>query len=96
VFSRFGIPRPAMWFNLACPSSFCSSFALGKAAAVISVATIITYLVGPISVMVLRRTRASCTAAARAGCRCSRRSLRTRHADAFLARWPHTGQIMRC
>jgi len=40
-----------------CPSSFCSSFrGWGKLAAVISVATIITYLVGPISVMVLRRT----------------------------------------
>jgi amino acid transporter len=54
---RFGIPRPAMWFNLLVSFVFLFFFrGWGKLAAVISVATIVTYLVVPISVMVLRRT----------------------------------------
>ena len=57
VHPRFGIPRPAMWFNLLVSFMFLFFFrGWGKLAAVISVATIITYLVVPISVMVLRRT----------------------------------------
>ena len=57
VHPRFGIPRPAMWFNLVVSFIFLFFFrGWGKLAAVISVATIITYLVVPISVMVLRRT----------------------------------------
>ncbi len=54
---RYGIPRPAMWFNLAVAFIFLFFFrGWGKLAAVISVATIITFLVVPISVIVLRRT----------------------------------------
>ena len=57
VHPRYGIPRPAMWFNLVVSFIFLFFFrGWGKLAAVISVATIITYLVVPISVMVLRRT----------------------------------------
>jgi amino acid transporter len=57
VHPRFGIPRPAMWFNLGVSFVFLFFFrGWGKLAAVISVATIITYLVVPISVLVLRRT----------------------------------------
>ncbi len=57
VHPEYGVPRPAMWFNLAVSFIFLIKFpGWDMLAAVISVATIITYLVGPVSVMVLRRT----------------------------------------
>jgi amino acid transporter len=97
VHPRYGIPRPAMWFNLAVSFIFLFFFrGWGKLAAVISVATIITYLVVPISVMVLRRTAPDLH--------------RPLHVPGlpvlapiafvlatlmlFWARWPHTGEIM--
>jgi amino acid transporter len=97
VHPRYGIPRPAMWFNLAVSFIFLFFFrGWGKLAAVISVATIITYLVVPISVMVLRRTAPNL-----------HRPLRVPGLGVlapmafvlatlmlFWARWPHTGQIM--
>ena len=97
VHPRFGIPRPAMWFNLLVSFIFLFFFrGWGKLAAVISVATIITYLVVPISVMVLRRTAPD-----------MHRPLRVPGLSVlapmafvlatlmlFWARWPHTGQIM--
>jgi amino acid transporter len=97
VHPRFGIPRPAMWFNLVVSFIFLFFFrGWGKLAAVISVATIITYLVVPISVMVLRRTAPNL-----------HRPLRVPGLPIlapiafvlstlmlFWARWPHTGQIM--
>jgi amino acid transporter len=86
-----------MWFNLAVSFTFLFFFrGWGKLAAVISVATIITYLVVPISVLVLRRTAPH-----------MHRPLRivalqvlapiafvTATLMLFWARWPHTGQIM--
>src|ERR1700689_4186540 len=97
VHPRFGIPRPAMWFNLVVSFIFLFFFrGWGKLAAVISVATIITYLVVPISVMVLRRTAPKL-----------HRPLRVPGLPVlapiafvlatlmlFWARWPHTGEIM--
>jgi amino acid transporter len=97
VHPRYGIPRPAMWFNLAVSFVFLFFFrGWGKLAAVISVATIITYLVVPISVIVLRRTAPNL-----------HRPLRVPGLPLlapiafvlatlmlFWARWPHTGQIM--
>jgi amino acid transporter len=97
VHSKYGIPRPAMWFNLAVSFVFLFFFrGWGKLAAVISVATIITYLVVPISVIVLRRTAPNL-----------HRPLRVPGLPIlapmafvlatlmlFWARWPHTGQIM--
>ncbi|MFT3905837.1 MAG: APC family permease [Steroidobacteraceae bacterium] len=60
VHPRFGIPRPAMWLNLAVSFLFLFSFrGWGTLAAVISVATIISYLTGPVSAMTLRRTATS-------------------------------------
>ncbi len=61
VFGRlhptWGVPRPAMWLNLAVSFLFLFFFrGWGSLAAVISVATIISYLTGPVSVMTLRRT----------------------------------------
>jgi amino acid transporter len=53
----WGVPRAAMWFNLAVSFLFLFFFrGWGTLAAVISVATIISYLTGPASVMSLRRT----------------------------------------
>ncbi|MEJ8676475.1 APC family permease [Chromobacterium amazonense] len=52
----YRIPRPAMWFNLAVSFVFLFFFrGWGTLAAVISVATVISYLTGPISVAALRR-----------------------------------------
>ncbi|MFC3531753.1 APC family permease [Vogesella facilis] len=60
VFGRmhplYHVPRPAMWFNLAVAYVFLFFFrGWGTLAAVISVATVISYLTGPISVAALRR-----------------------------------------
>jgi amino acid transporter len=53
----YGIPRPAMWANLGVSFIFLFFFrGWSSLAAVISVATIISYLTGPISVATLRRT----------------------------------------
>jgi amino acid transporter len=97
VHPRFGIPRPAMWFNLLVSFVFLFFFrGWGKLAAVISVATIITYLVVPISVMVLRRTAPDLHRPLRVP------GLQILAPIAFVlatlmlfwARWPHTGEIM--
>jgi len=94
---RSGIPRPAMWFNLLVSFLFLFFFrGWGKLAAVISVATIVTYLVVPISVMVLRRTAPMLHRPLRV------RGLGLLAPAAFVlatlmlywARWPHTGQII--
>jgi amino acid transporter len=97
VHPRYGIPRPAMWFNLLVSFVFLFFFrGWGKLAAVISVATIITYLVVPISVMVLRRTAPNLHRPLRVP------GLQILAPIAFVlatlmlfwARWPHTGEIM--
>jgi amino acid transporter len=97
VHPRFGIPRPAMWFNLLVSFIFLFRFrGWGKLAAVISVATIITYLVVPISVVVLRRTAPNLHRPLRVP------GLQFLAPIAFVlatlmlfwARWPHTGEIM--
>ena len=57
VHPKWGVPRPAMWLNLAVSFLFLFFFrGWDSLAAVISVATIISYLTGPVSVMTLRRT----------------------------------------
>ncbi len=57
VHPKFGVPRPAMWLNLVVSFLFLFFFrGWDSLAAVISVATIISYLTGPVSVMTLRRT----------------------------------------
>ncbi len=97
VHLRFGIPRPAMWFNLLVSFLFLFFFrGWGKLAAVISVATIITYLVVPVSVEVLRRTAPNMHRPLRVP------GLKLLAPVAFVlatlmlywARWPHTGEIM--
>src|ERR1700679_93814 len=97
VHDRFGIPRPAMWFNLLVEFAFLFFFrGWGKLAAVISVATIITYLVAPVSASALRRTAPHLHRPLRIP------GLAVLAPTAFVlatlmlywARWPHTGQIM--
>jgi amino acid transporter len=52
----YGIPRQAMWFNLAISFLFLFLFrGWGVLAEVISVATLISYITGPVTVMTLRR-----------------------------------------
>ena len=97
VHPRYGIPRPAMWFNLAVSFIFLFFFrGWGKLAAVISVATIITYLVVPISVMVLRRTAPNLHRPLRVPGLAVLAPMAFVLATLMLfwARWPHTGQIM--
>ncbi|HET7664212.1 MAG TPA: APC family permease [Rhodanobacteraceae bacterium] len=56
IHPKYGVPRPAMWLNLIVAFIFLFFFrGWGTLAAVISVATIISYLTGPVSVMTLRR-----------------------------------------
>jgi amino acid transporter len=97
VHSRCGIPRPAMWFNLLVSFIFLFFFrGWGKLAAVISVATIVTYLVVPISVMVLRRTAPHLHRPLRVPGLPFLAPLAFVLATLMLywARWPHTGEIM--
>ncbi|RAP58466.1 APC family permease [Oleiagrimonas sp. MCCC 1A03011] len=57
IHPKWGVPRPAMWLNLVVAFIFLFFFrGWDSLAAVISVATIISYLTGPVSVMTLRRT----------------------------------------
>ena len=86
-----------MWFNLLVSFIFLFFFrGWGKLAAVISVATIITYLVVPISVMVLRRTAPNLHRPLRVPGLAVLAPMAFVLATLMLfwARWPHTGQIM--
>jgi amino acid transporter len=57
IHPTYGVPRPAMWLNLVVAFLFLFYFrGWATLAAVISVATIISYLTGPVAVMTLRRT----------------------------------------
>src|ERR1700677_4585261 len=97
VHDRFGIPRPAMWFNLLVSFLFLFFFrGWGTLAEVISVATIITYLVVPVSVGVLRRTAPDLHRPLRMPALSILAPVAFVLATLMLywARWPHTGQIM--
>jgi amino acid transporter len=94
---KYGVPRPAMWLNLAVSFLFLFFFrGWGKLAAVISVATIISYLAGPVSALVLRRTAAEIQRPLRV------RGLAVIAALAFVfatellywAKWPLTGGVI--
>ena len=94
---RYGVPRAAMWFDLAVSYLFLFAFrGWGTLAAVISVATIISYLTGPVSVVTLRRTAAGMHRPLRV------RGLPIVAAFAFVfatellywAKWPLTGEII--
>jgi len=93
----YGVPRPAMWFNLLVSFLFLFFFrGWGTLAAVISVATIISYLTGPVSALTLRRTAAGMHRPLRLA------GLPVIAAVAFIfatellywAKWPLTGEII--
>ncbi|HXS73052.1 MAG TPA: APC family permease [Rhodanobacteraceae bacterium] len=97
VHPRYGIPRPAMWLNLVVAFIFLFFFrGWATLAEVISVATIISYLTGPVSVSVLRRTAPDLHRPLRVP------ALRLIACLAFVfstellywARWPRTGEII--
>jgi amino acid transporter len=86
-----------MWLNLVVSFTFLFFFrGWGKLAEVISVATIITYLIVPVSVGVLRRTAPALARPLRIP------GIEVLSPAAFVfatlmlywARWPHTGEIM--
>ena len=94
---KWGVPRPAMWLNLAVSFLFLFFFrGWGALAAVISVATIISYLTGPVSAMTLRRTAPEMARPFRL------KGLPVIAGLAFIfatellywARWPLTGEII--
>jgi len=93
----YGVPRPAMWFNLAVAFVFMFFFrGWGPLAAAISVATVITYLLIPIAALTLRRTGPALRRPIRLP------GIRILGPLAFLAasellywaRWPLTGEII--
>jgi amino acid transporter len=97
IHPRYGIPRPAMWLNLVVSFIFLFRFrGWGKLAAVISVATIITYLVVPVSVMALRRTAPDRHRPLRVLGLAILAPIAFVLATLMLywARWPYTGEIM--
>ena len=94
---RYGVPRPAMWLNLAVSFLFLFFFrGWGKLAAVISVATIISYLTGPVSVLTLRRTAAAVTRPLRLPWLPLIAAAAFTFATELLywAKWPLTGEVI--
>ncbi|RZF24265.1 APC family permease [Paraburkholderia sp. UYCP14C] len=97
VHPLYGVPRPAMWFNLFVSFLFLFFFrGWSSLAAVISVATVISYLTGPISLMALRRAATDVNRPLRiAGMKliapfafvCASLIL-------YWAKWPLTGEII--
>ncbi|MBX6420599.1 MAG: APC family permease [Sinobacteraceae bacterium] len=97
VHPRFGVPRPAMWLNLAVSYLFMFFFRGWAALAeVISVATIISYLTGPVSAMVLRRTAPGLQRPLRLPALALFALLAFVFSTELLywARWPRTGEII--
>lgn len=97
VHPRFGIPRPAMWLNLIVAFIFLFFFrGWATLAEVISVATIISYLTGPVSVSVLRRTAPMLHRPLRIPLLPVVAALAFIFATELLywARWPRTGEII--
>lgn len=97
VHPRFGIPRPAMWLNLGVAFIFMFFFrGWATLAEVISVATIISYLTGPVSVSVLRRTAPALHRPLRIPLLPIIAGLAFVFATELLywARWPRTGEII--
>ncbi|MDE2149911.1 MAG: APC family permease [Gammaproteobacteria bacterium] len=97
VHPRWGVPRPAMWLNLGVAYLFMFFFRGWAALAeVISVATIISYLTGPVSVMTLRRTAPDLHRPFRLPGLAVIAGLAFIFSTELLywARWPRTGEII--
>jgi amino acid transporter len=95
--ARYGVPRAAMWFDLLVSYLFLFRFrGWSSLAAVISVATIISYLTGPVSAMTLRRTAPTLHRPLRVPLLGVVAALAFIFATELLywAKWPLTGQII--
>ncbi|WP_420330034.1 APC family permease [Paraburkholderia mimosarum] len=93
----YGVPRAAMWFNLGVSFVFMFFFrGWGTLAAVISVATVISFLTGPVSVMALREHAADLPRPLRIPGMSIIAPFAFVCASLVLywARWPLTGQII--
>lgn len=97
IHPEYGVPRPALWFNLGAAYIFLFCFrGWGILAAVISVCTVISYLMLPISALALRHTLADRPRPVRVPV------MRVTGALAFMfsslllywARWPLSGDII--
>jgi amino acid transporter len=97
IHPRYGVPRPAMWLNLAVAFVFLFTFrGWGTLSSVIGVATVISFVTGPVSVMVLRRTAPDLPRPLRL------KGLRLLGPLSFIlasetlywSRWPLTGQVI--
>jgi amino acid transporter len=92
-----GVPRSAMWFNLLVSFVFLFFFrGWSSLAAVISVATVISYLTGPISLMALRRAGGEIDRPLRVPAMSVIAPFAFVCASLILywARWPLTGEII--
>ena len=92
-----GVPRPAMWLNLVVSFLFLFFFrGWGSLAAVISVATVIGYVTGPVSVVILRRTAAAVHRPFRVPFLTVIAGMAFIFATELLywARWPLTGEVI--
>lgn len=97
VHPRYGIPQPAMWLNLVVAFLFLFFFrGWARLAEVISVATIISYLTGPVSVMALRRTAPDLDRPLRIPGLAAIAGIAFVFSTELLywARWPRTGEII--
>lgn len=93
----YGVPRAAMWFNLGISFVFLFFFrGWSTLAAVISVATVISYLTGPVSLMALRRHAPNLKRPLRLAGMTVIAPLAFVLASLILywARWPLTGEII--
>ncbi|WP_322075630.1 APC family permease [Burkholderia cenocepacia] len=93
----YGVPRAAMWFNLGVSFVFMFFFrGWGTLAAVISVATVISFLTGPVSLMALRKHAADLPRPLRIPGMSIIAPFAFICASLVLywARWPLTGQII--
>ncbi|HEY3685858.1 MAG TPA: APC family permease [Streptosporangiaceae bacterium] len=97
IHPRFGVPRPALWLSLGVSFVFLALFrGWGTLAEVISVAMIISYVTGPVSVAVLRRTEPNLPRPARIAGLHILAPLGFVAASLLLywSRWPLTGEII--
>lgn len=97
IHPRFGIPRRAMWLNLVLGFFFLFMFrGWGQLAGVVSVATLVSYVTGPVAAMALRKTAPDLPRPLRI------RGMNVLAPAAFVmaslilywARWPLTGEVI--
>lgn len=94
---RYGVARPAMWLNLILAFIFLFLFrGWGQLAGIISVATLVSYVTGPVAVMALRSTAPTLKRPLRLGGMGALAPAAFIMASLILywACWPLTGQVI--